>query len=350
MEWLQRKKRKDKFKRDTLDIAKLENEKRLAARQKRIESAQKKREKHSKALKDLRKNRSQKLSGKNDDDDSSFCASTIASTASSKKRSKATPVKKVAQKKKKKVTTMHETPEPNKVTKYLITPVATNPNVPATVSTVASSVSTYGCPPGTIRQYDNRVQSETLPDSVRPKTDEPSWTDNNKKPEKPSGRRMLPSTALCSPGDIKPGQCYGCKYMFDKCLERKYRDFCLQAVKNHIDDVGYTDLTEFSVRKAYHNEYMSQVRRDLKEATGYYEANQLLDIPQCMIQGSLNDALCIVSGSAVGVPIVEYLMQQRMYNVEQHLQDKEHERLRKEYEEYERTRNCVGNDDDGDDY
>ena len=83
---------------------------------------------------------------------------------------------------------------------------------------------------------------------------------------------------------------------------------------------------------------MSQIRRDLKEATGYNKANQLLDIPLCMIKGSLNDALTVASGSAVGVSIVEYLIQQRMYGIAQRQQNKEHdERLRKECEEYERV-------------
>ena len=162
--------------------------------------------------------------------------------------------------------------------------------------------------------------------------------DDTKKPEVPSGKQLLPTTAMCRPSDILSGQCYGCKYMFQNCLEKKYCDFCLQAVKNHIDDVGYECLTKFSVCKAYHNKYMSQIRRDLKEATGYNKANQLLDIPLCMIKGSLNDALTVASGSAVGVSIVEYLIQQRMYGIAQRQQNKEHdERLRKECEEYERV-------------
>ena len=90
------------------------------------------------------------------------------------------------------------------------------------------------------------------------------------------------------------------------------------TVFNHIDEIGYEQLTEFSVRKAYLNKYMSQIRQDLKESTGYYECNQLLDIPLCMIKGSLNDALPVASGSAVGRPIVEYLTQQRMYGIAQH--------------------------------
>ena len=291
------------------------------------------------------------------DDDSSFCSSTVASsivassTASSKKRrAKSTPAKKVS-KKKPKVPVHEKTPEANKVTKYLITPVATNPNVLARISTVASSVSSFGSPDA-VPVYDYRVQSKTLPDSVHPKTDNPAWLDVNKKPTQPAGKQKLPTSALCTPSDIRSGQCFGCKYMFNNCLKKKYRDYCLQAVKNHIDDVGYDLLSKFSVRKAYHNEYMSQIRRDLKEATGFYEANQLLDIPLCMIKGSLNDALTVASGSAVGVPIVEYLMQQCRYGITQHQQNEEHERLRKEYEEFDcnvAENNVDVNDDDDDD-
>ena len=92
---------------------------------------------------------------------------------------------------------------------------------------------------------------------------------------------------------------------------------------------------------------MSQIRRDLKESTGYYEANQLLDIPLCMIKGNLNDALTIASGSAVGVPIIEFFMQQRMYGIALRHQNEEHERLRKECDEY--YQNNTAEDDVDDD-
>ena len=156
MEWFECKKRKAKFKQDTMDIAQLEKQKRSAAHQKRIDNEKKRRAKHAQALLDLKKKHSQHFAEKMNDDDTSFCSSTVeSSVASSKKRSKTTPAKKVTPKKSKKTPAPHEkTPDSNKVTKYLITPVATNPNVPATISTVASSVSSFGLPPGTICKYD----------------------------------------------------------------------------------------------------------------------------------------------------------------------------------------------------
>ena len=73
-----------------------------------------------------------------------------------------------------------------------------------------------------------------------------------------------------NPGDVKEGRgiCHGCKFHFNECMERKYRDYCLQAVKTHIDEVGFEHTTDFSIRKAFHNEYMSQICRDLNEKYG----------------------------------------------------------------------------------
>ena len=84
---------------------------------------------------------------------------------------------------------------------------------------------------------------------------------------------------------------------------------------------------------------MSQIRRDLKESTGYYECNPLLDIPLCIIKGSLNDAL---SGSSKGQPIIEYLMQQKVYGIAERRQNEEHKKLRRECEDFENNNNIEG--------
>ena len=78
--------------------------------------------------------------------------------------------------KEKKVPTKHENiSEANRVAKNLITPTTTNPNVPETVSTVASSVSSFGSPLGTVFNYDYHILSDTLPDSLKPKSDNSNW-------------------------------------------------------------------------------------------------------------------------------------------------------------------------------
>ena len=63
-----------------------------------------------------------------------------------------------------------------------------------------------------------------------------------------------------------------------------------------------------------------------------------------MIKGNPNDALTIASASAKGEAIIEYLTQQRMYDIAEHRQNEEHEKLRKEHEDFENNNN-VGSEE-----
>ena len=125
-----------------------------------------------------------------------------------------------------------------------------------------------------------------------------------------------------------PGICYGCRRIFSDCLEKKYRDLCLHAVKNLIDEYGYEGVTDFVMRKAYHNEYMANLRRDLMDATGYYECDHLMNPPMCMVRGSLGDAVELLDHeNERGQTIMEYLQNQYMHGIvdllnnEQNFQD-----------------------------
>ena len=132
----------------------------------------------------------------------------------------------------KKVPAKHEkTPEVNRVTKYLITPTSTNPNVLATVSTVAVFLSSFGSPSGTVNEYDYCIPSGRLPDSLKPDSNDPSWMNKCKKPGMSKGKLQFPTTAMCKLNEICCGTCYGFKYMFQNCHERKYCDYCLQDMK-----------------------------------------------------------------------------------------------------------------------
>ena len=80
-------------------------------------------------------------------------------------------------------------------------------------------------------------------------------------------------------------------------------------------------ITEFSFRKSYHMAYMSQLRVDLKSSFGLYETNHLLEIPMCMVKGSLMDATNIASGRRDD--IIAYLKQQRLKGVEEYIRQKD---------------------------
>ena len=91
--------------------------------------------------------------------------------------------------------------------------------------------------------------------------------------------------------------------------------------------VRFERTTNFSICKAYHNEFMSQVRCTLKEKYSKYQNNHMLHVPSCMMKGSVEDVIEIASGSQKGLTINELLMQQRVYGIMERVQDREAEHV-----------------------
>ena len=48
----------------------------------------------------------------------------------------------------------------------------------------------------------------------------------------------------------------------------KNHNLCLQSVKSLVDEYGFKGVPDFMIHKSFHNEFMANVRRDFKEATG----------------------------------------------------------------------------------
>ena len=74
---------------------------------------------------------------------------------------------------------------------------------------------------------------------------------------------------------------------------------CLQIVMNYFDKVGVHNTTDKDVRKAYQNKFMLQACPYILKKFQKYKANHLLNIPHCMIHGSLKNALTINRGGKV---------------------------------------------------
>lgn len=53
----------------------------------------------------------------------------------------------------------------------------------------------------------------------------------------------------------------------------------------------------------------------------------MLYIPLCMMQGSLNDTLIIADANGKGNSIVEYLIQQRVYGIQECMKQKEDDKF-----------------------
>ena len=358
IDWLARKKRKQKFKQDTLDEAKAESIRRNAARERRIENARKKKLKHAKHVQAVRDARLNEEKYKCDESTlTSQSSVAVDSSTSSKKRSSSNSSSKSSAKKR--ATKKYNFPkvsERNMLDRYM-TPSSkgSRSSVPSTVSTFASSqqssaqsqqssiatssqmrefaspperflparvfhesnrASEYISPPA---QHESNQASikKKLPVSVPPLPVNTRFIDDD--PSVPNSHK-LPPGALLNPHEIRaaitPGICYGCKRIFSDCLEKKYRDLCLHAVKNKIDEYGFEGITDFVWRKAYHDEYIANLRRDLKEATGYYELDGMLNPPMCMVRGSLADAVELTNHeSQRGATIMSYLQDHAMFGV-----------------------------------
>lgn len=123
----------------------------------------------------------------------------------------------------------------------------------------------------------------------------------------------LPQSMLNSPFELRNHKCTGCSFMYDECRERNFKKICLNAVFDYIVSVGITNITDLGTRKAYHQAYIWQVRCYLMNKTGLYETNDMLNIPKCMIMGSLNDALMMRNGGNV----VNACEQMRKHNIEE---------------------------------
>ena len=95
---------------------------------------------------------------------------------------------------------------------------------------------------------------------------------------------MCPYTMTCNPHQMAMWasrylQCF-CTYL--KSCKVLFCEMCLQALMNYFDRVGAHNATERGVRKAYHNEFMSQACPYLLKKFQKYKANHLLNIPHCM--------------------------------------------------------------------
>ena len=126
--------------------------------------------------------------------------------------------------------------------------------------------------------------------------------------------------------------CFG---IFPKCCEVLFCSVCLHAVMDYFDKVGVHNATDLGVCKAFQVAFIAQVKHPLLEKFAKYETNNMINIPKCMIHGSLRDALYMDRGSKV----FRFLSEQRVYDVQEYVDNKlcieqiqkDYEEMRKEY-------------------
>lgn len=109
--------------------------------------------------------------------------------------------------------------------------------------------------------------------------------------------------------------CEGCQKPHPECHERKYRDFCLQSVMDHFEDDGIRFTNEMRVYTTFIQAYTFCVKRDMLEAHHFYDKRVEIDLPMCMVNGSLSQAQAIRTSDHLR----RILLGQRVFNVENHV-------------------------------
>ena len=101
------------------------------------------------------------------------------------------------------------------------------------------------------------------------------------------------------------------------CMEAKHRDHCLHAVMDYFDLCRYDAITPHGIRIAYYKKFLSRVKDDILTTTGYHELKDDIPIPECMLQGPLQDALSMVDYNTAFC----YLEPKRMHDVRGYLKN-----------------------------
>ena len=167
---MQGKKRKDKFRQDTIDIAKPEAIQRENACERRIENTKKKKSRHAKAVQavcDARINEEQEQF-KADDCTLTSATSSVASS-SSRKRSSSSSKKRTSRKK-----SLPKVSERNMLDQYLTPSSKSTRSVPSTVSTVASSQMSMSA-------SSSQMTSSQMTDNFSPTADQSNLASVKKK-------------------------------------------------------------------------------------------------------------------------------------------------------------------------
>ena len=111
--------------------------------------------------------------------------------------------------------------------------------------------------------------------------------------------------------------CKGCDNPFFNCMERRWRKHCLHSVIDYFESVGSECITEAGIRETYYKTFVVKIKGEIMaQSGGFYETEENVLIPQCMVEGSLKEAIHMID---MDNPTYHYLMSKRVCDVQRHL-------------------------------
>ena len=114
------------------------------------------------------------------------------------------------------------------------------------------------------------------------------------------------------------GVCNGCMLQFHVCHEAKWCDTCLHAVIDYFDQVGYDVITPHGICEAFYERYIALAKTEMLKGAQYYELDDDVPIPNCMVQGSLREALDMVEYNTT----IRYLETRRIHDVKGYVRNR----------------------------
>ena len=89
------------------------------------------------------------------------------------------------------------------------------------------------------------------------------------------------------------------------------------SVINYFKQVGSYAITEAGIRETCYDTFAVKIKGDIMEqSSGFYETKDNVLIPECMVQGSLQDTIDMTS---MDNPTYHYLMTNHVCDVQRHL-------------------------------
>ena len=110
--------------------------------------------------------------------------------------------------------------------------------------------------------------------------------------------------------------CVGCNNPFSSCYEGRWRRVCLHQVLDYLEDKNFENVSERSVRKVYYKTFMLMMKAEVLGETDYWELEDQIHLPRCMLEGSLKEALELMHDDTA----YEFMNQYRVHDVPRHLE------------------------------
>ena len=159
------------------------------------------------------------------------------------------------------------------------------------------------------------VSPNTIGSYVTPKVKRTNIQEDTLTPYAAMPSSSVSATTLDTEEVDQASTCNGCGSPFSSCMELKWRNVCLHHVLDYFEDVGYNEVTDAGIRRVYYECFQLMLKSDVLGHTDFWECADKIELPKCMKQGSLKEALDLKNFG----PAFHFLMSKRTIDVQRHL-------------------------------